>query len=200
MTTPKTTPRMMVLSCGRYFCLLALAIGGALLPTAPPTRAQPSPPEPLRAAAVVPPLEPGDKGPPVKRLQLDLAQWGLYKGVVDGVYGAETVAAVRSLQQQQGLPVDGLTGAQTWQILEPPSRSGADLMASLPTPALGTAIITFTPIVVAQPAPPPSALWLALMPLVPITGGALTYLHRQLQGQQRVVHRYKAPRPPRPRP
>ncbi|PSN76035.1 hypothetical protein C8B47_29460, partial [filamentous cyanobacterium CCP4] len=57
-------------------------------------------------------------------------------------------------------------------------------------------------LVVAQPAPPPSALWLALMPLVPIAGGALTYLHRRLKHQQvfrrRLSRRHPLPKPPCP--
>ena len=42
-----------------------------------------------------------------KALQQDLADAGYYEGEVDGVYGPETVAAVQSLQEANGLPQTG---------------------------------------------------------------------------------------------
>ncbi|MGW1646636.1 helix-turn-helix domain-containing protein [Streptomyces eurythermus] len=38
-------------------------------------------------------------------------------GVVDGVYGQQTIAAVMRLQKQAGLPADGVVGPHTWQVL-----------------------------------------------------------------------------------
>ncbi|MFF9673393.1 MULTISPECIES: helix-turn-helix domain-containing protein [Streptomyces] len=38
-------------------------------------------------------------------------------GVVDGVYGQQTIAAVMRLQKQAGLPADGVVGPHTWQAL-----------------------------------------------------------------------------------
>lgn len=38
-------------------------------------------------------------------------------GVVDGVYGQQTIAAVMRLQKKAGLPADGIVGPHTWQVL-----------------------------------------------------------------------------------
>ncbi|MEU3527777.1 helix-turn-helix domain-containing protein [Streptomyces sp. NPDC038707] len=38
-------------------------------------------------------------------------------GAVDGVYGQQTIAAVRRLQKRAGLPDDGVVGPHTWQVL-----------------------------------------------------------------------------------
>jgi peptidoglycan hydrolase-like protein with peptidoglycan-binding domain len=122
-------------------------------------------------------LRVGDRGPGVSQLQQTLAALGLYSATTDGIYGADTAQAVRSLQQQQGLTVDGITGDQTWQALANAQRRRT---LQLPPPMLNAQLVGFTHFAVAEPAQPPSAIWLALMPLVPISGGALTYLHRRL--------------------
>ncbi len=129
-----------------------------------------------QTVAATPLLRPEDSDPLVKQLQTELANVGLFAGVVDGHYGTDTAAAVRSLQAQQDLVVDGIAGPQTWLALENARRAIA-----LPPPLLTANLVTFTPLVVAQPDPPPPAFWLAMMPLVPITGGALTCLHRRRQ-------------------
>jgi transcriptional regulator with XRE-family HTH domain len=38
-------------------------------------------------------------------------------GIVDGVYGQQTIAAVMRLQKKFGLPADGVVGPHTWQVL-----------------------------------------------------------------------------------
>ncbi|MBD2233177.1 peptidoglycan-binding domain-containing protein [Phormidium tenue] len=166
-------------------CLLLaslLALGG-FAPLAS-VAAQPGLSTPQSVAAT-PLLRTEDRGPLVNELQTELANIGLFAGVVDGHYGTDTAAAVRSLQAQQGLVVDGIAGPQTWLALENARRAIA-----LPPPPLTANLVTFSPLVVAQPDPPPPAFWLAMMPLVPITGGALTCLHRRRQRGQ----------PPRPLP
>ena len=42
---------------------------------------------------------------------------GFYTGKVDGVFGWGTYWALRNFQQKFGLPVDGLAGAKTKQML-----------------------------------------------------------------------------------
>ncbi|MEA5450771.1 peptidoglycan-binding domain-containing protein [Leptolyngbya sp. CCNP1308] len=156
-----------------------LALGGlTLVPCAGLGQTAPS------AQGETPLLQVGDSGSSVSQLQTDLANLGLFAGAVDGYYGPDTAAAVRSLQTQQNLAVDGIAGPQTWLALETARRA-----ATLPPPLLTAQQFTFTPLVVAQPAPPPPAIWLALMPLVPITGGALTCLHRRQQRRERVLRR-----------
>jgi len=175
-----------------------ITLGGVPLGDGAASLAQPTaPPSPPPAPSPEMTLQSGDSGPSVRHLQRNLELLGLYPGPVDGFYGSDTAEAVRSLQQQQGLGADGVAGTQTWLALDAALRQTG---LGLPTPALGATTLAFTPLVVARPAPPPSALWLALMPLVPLVGGALTYLHRRLQHQQ--VFRRRGPRkqfPPKPR-
>lgn len=124
------------------------------------------------------PLAPGDEGEAVQQLQTALAQGGWYPGQIDGRFGDNTAKAVQTFQQQQGLPADGTVGPETWQRLLfslEPQR----IWAAIPFPT--AEMLTFTPLVVAQPDPPPSPLWLLLMALIPLVGGGLTYLqHRWL--------------------
>ena len=51
-------------------------------------------------------------------LQQDLAETGYYAGAVDGVYGPETVGAVESLQEANGLPITGTMDAATSAALQ----------------------------------------------------------------------------------
>ncbi|PSR17886.1 hypothetical protein C8255_10310 [filamentous cyanobacterium CCP3] len=189
MTTQWPTPARR--SGFLLFCLAGLiALGSVPLDLAAPGLAQ------VQSISTRPLLQPGDRGDRVRQLQQELASLALYPGSIDGLYGADTAAAVRSLQQQQGIPADGAVGAQTWLALETALRQNT---LTLPAPVLKAQTLVFTPLVVAQPAPPPSALWLALMPLVPIAGGALTYLHRRLKHQQ-VFRRRRSRRPHLPKP
>jgi hypothetical protein len=171
-------------------------IGGLMLQVsglvALPVLAQPVPD--LAPAAPQTILRMGDRGPGVSQLQQALAALGLYSATADGIYGADTAQAVRSLQQQQGLAVDGITGDQTWQALANAQRRRT---LQLPPPMLNAQLVGFTHFAVAEPAQPPSAIWLALMPLVPISGGALTYLHRRLQRHQKLRRRLAQRRLPR---
>ncbi|WP_017297522.1 peptidoglycan-binding domain-containing protein [Nodosilinea nodulosa] len=195
MITRWTTPARW---CGLLLWVGLAVLGGGLLGAAPPGQAQVSSESPpLSGVSPQPLLRAGDSGPQVSQLQLELASLGFYAQTVDGIYGADTVAAVRSLQQRQGIASDGVVGRQTWLALEAALRQG---ILKLPVPMLQANTLVFTPLVVATPAPPPSALWLALMPLVPIVGGLLTYLHRRLQHQQ-IFQRQRPRRrsPPKPR-
>jgi peptidoglycan hydrolase-like protein with peptidoglycan-binding domain len=42
----------------------------------------------------------------VKKLQQELGQLNYYEGPVDGLIGPQTVAAIKDLQRQAGLPPD----------------------------------------------------------------------------------------------
>ena len=59
----------------------------------------------------------GSSGSEVRTIQTKLKRWGYYSGSVDGVYGKQTTAAVRSFQRSNGLAVDGVCGAQTLKAL-----------------------------------------------------------------------------------
>jgi peptidoglycan hydrolase-like protein with peptidoglycan-binding domain len=90
------------------------------LPAAPSTPATPTPLQqpapPFRRALALqdPPLD-GDDVRLVQQRLVDLSYRQV--GMVDGIFGPDTDAAVRAFQQQQGLEVDGIVGPQTWASL-----------------------------------------------------------------------------------
>lgn len=71
----------------------------------------------------------GSSGVEVTRIQQRLADLGLLAASPDGVYGAQTEAAVRRFQQGEGLAVDGAVGPQTWALLFPGQEQNAPLVA-----------------------------------------------------------------------
>ena len=63
-------------------------------------------------------LEMGDKGTQVRALQQRLKDLGYYKNGIDGSYGAQTAAAVKAFQKNNGLTADGVAGPATLKKLE----------------------------------------------------------------------------------
>ncbi len=59
----------------------------------------------------------GSRGSEVTNIQTKLKSLGLYSDKIDGIYGKNTQAAVRTFQQQKGLQVDGIAGPQTLKAL-----------------------------------------------------------------------------------
>lgn len=59
----------------------------------------------------------GSRGSEVRTIQEKLKRWGYYNGRVDGIYGSQTVAAVKRFQQKNGLQVDGISGPQTLKAM-----------------------------------------------------------------------------------
>ena len=55
----------------------------------------------------------GSRGEEVKQIQTKLKRWGYYNGNVDGIYGSQTLAAVKWFQSKNGLTVDGIAGPKT---------------------------------------------------------------------------------------
>ena len=68
----------------------------------------------------LPTLKKGAKGEDVKRMQnlLIAAGCSLPKYGADGVFGAETMAAVLTFQAREKLTADGAVGADTWAALK----------------------------------------------------------------------------------
>ncbi|MCH5142816.1 MAG: spore cortex-lytic enzyme [Clostridiales bacterium] len=62
-------------------------------------------------------LKQGATGGEVKELQRRLKQWGYYNGAVDGIYGKQTVEAVKYFQRKNGLTPDGIAGKATFEAL-----------------------------------------------------------------------------------
>lgn len=67
-------------------------------------------------------LKSGSKGAEVKELQELLNAAGYDCGNADGIYGKKTVAAVKALQSDHGLTVDGIAGPETIALLKNPAQ------------------------------------------------------------------------------
>ena len=59
----------------------------------------------------------GSRGSEVTQIQTKLKRWGYYSGSVDGIYGSQTLAAVKYFQRKNGLIVDGIAGTKTLQAM-----------------------------------------------------------------------------------
>src|SRR5262245_50170251 len=79
-----------------------------------------------------PVLRNGSTGLPVRRLQSRMSAFKsepdggfpFDTGGVDGRFGPTTEAAVKVLQQQRGITVDGVVGRQTWLIVDSLENEG----------------------------------------------------------------------------
>ncbi|HEY9738386.1 MAG TPA: peptidoglycan-binding domain-containing protein [Trichocoleus sp.] len=141
-------------------------------------------------SASAPILRTGSSGPTVTLLQQQLAQLGHYADDIDGQYGAATAAAVAAFQEQQGIPSDGVAGASTWAALVD-ARQLQKPLNQVWVPAV--VFPTFSPLTATLPPPPPSPLWILVMPLLPLVGGALTYLSRRARSQPPFSQPVKEP-------
>lgn len=78
-------------------------------------------------------LEIGDRGEKVAALQYMLATLSQFDNRIptvtrDGIYGANTAAAVESFQAIYGLPVTGITDANTWDLIYRVLKNSYDLV------------------------------------------------------------------------
>ena len=55
----------------------------------------------------------GSRGDEVRLIQTKLKRWGYYNGNVDGIFGSQTLSAVKWFQSKNGLAVDGIAGPKT---------------------------------------------------------------------------------------
>ncbi|AOM84249.1 C40 family peptidase [Salisediminibacterium beveridgei] len=62
-------------------------------------------------------LRQGDRGAKVSALQTSLQQDGHYNSSIDGIFGPITAEAVRSLQRNASIAVDGIAGPQTYAAI-----------------------------------------------------------------------------------
>jgi peptidoglycan hydrolase-like protein with peptidoglycan-binding domain len=61
----------------------------------------------------------------VAQLQLAMASLGYYSGPIDGVYGSETAAGVKTMQHALGVPADGIFGPETYVALKANAKTAA---------------------------------------------------------------------------
>ena len=59
----------------------------------------------------------GSRGDEVRQIQTKLKRWGYYNGNVDGIYGSQTLTAVKYFQRKNGLSVDGIAGPKTLEAM-----------------------------------------------------------------------------------
>ncbi len=77
-------------------------------------------------------LKKGDRGDEVRELQRKLIQLGYLSGSADGIYGNDTVSAVKAFQKNMGLTADGEAGASTLAALN--SAASTPIPTAAPTP------------------------------------------------------------------
>lgn len=82
-------------------------------PTQTPTQAQTT----ASGVMTMDTLRNGSKGTQVKVLQYLLNMNGYNAGTVDGIFGANTLKAVKAYQKDKGLTVDGIAGKNTWKTI-----------------------------------------------------------------------------------
>jgi peptidoglycan hydrolase-like protein with peptidoglycan-binding domain len=61
----------------------------------------------------------------VAQLQLAMTSLGHYSGPIDGVYGSETAAGVKTMQQALGVTADGIFGPETYVALKANAKTAA---------------------------------------------------------------------------
>ena len=71
----------------------------------------------FESPATMPTLRQGSRGSAVSDLQRRLAAARFSPGTVDGIFGAQTGAAVRAFQGARGLGIDGVVGPLSWGVL-----------------------------------------------------------------------------------
>lgn len=72
----------------------------------------------------------GSRGQEVINIQTKLKRWGYYNGGIDGIYGSQTLAAVKYFQRKNGLTVDGIAGKRTLEAMGIYSSSSSSSSSS----------------------------------------------------------------------
>ena len=72
----------------------------------------------------------GSRGTEVTQIQTKLKRWGYYNGSIDGIYGSQTLAAVKYFQRKNGLTQDGIAGPKTLAAMGISSSSGSSSSVS----------------------------------------------------------------------
>ena len=75
----------------------------------------------------------GSRGSEVTQIQKKLKRWGYYNGNIDGIYGSQTLEAVKYFQRKNGLTVDGIAGPATLKAMGITSSSSASTSGSSST-------------------------------------------------------------------
>ncbi|HZH16555.1 MAG TPA: peptidoglycan-binding protein [Archangium sp.] len=86
-------------------------------------------PPPASSGGSGPTLRMGDRGKPVRALQTRLNTLGFKAGSADGIFGDDTLLAVKAFQKSKRLTADGVVGDKTWdklgiKVSDAPSTGG----------------------------------------------------------------------------
>lgn len=103
----------------------------------------------------------GSEGPGVESVQRKLSELGYFDGTADGVYGANTEAAVQQFQEAEGLEPTGRIDLTTWERIQTSNQSlvaePSELDASSEPEATATAPESTTPDSATSETPPESS-------------------------------------------
>ena len=72
----------------------------------------------------------GSRGSEVTQIQTKLKRWGYYNGNIDGIYGTQTLEAVKYFQRKNGLTADGIAGPATLAAMGITSSSSSGSSSS----------------------------------------------------------------------
>ena len=72
----------------------------------------------------------GSRGSEVTQIQTKLKRWGYYSGNIDGIYGTQTVKAVKYFKRKNGLTADGIAGPATLKAMGITSSSSTSSSTS----------------------------------------------------------------------
>ena len=72
----------------------------------------------------------GSRGSEVTQIQTKLKRWGYYSGNIDGIYGTQTVKAVKYFQRKNRLTADGIAGPATLKAMGITSSSSTSSSTS----------------------------------------------------------------------
>jgi N-acetylmuramoyl-L-alanine amidase len=82
-----------------------------------PCNCNPSSIVPSNSSGDLPVLQFGMRGTAVAALQRRLQTQGVFSGIIDGIFGSETEAAVRSVQLSYNLSANGVVDSRLWEVL-----------------------------------------------------------------------------------
>jgi peptidoglycan hydrolase-like protein with peptidoglycan-binding domain len=113
--------------------VISLAMQGAALAQARPVAAQPS----AQGASLSRTMSVGCRGEDVKALQLRLNELGYFLGEANGVFGRDTLDAVKAFQLDFGFKPDGIVGPGTYDAIFGAGNAAVAMAPMQPVYAFG---------------------------------------------------------------
>ena len=114
---------------------LSKLYGSAAATATPAPTATPSVKDPTIQIATNKTLRQGDSNSSVKEMQQRLIELGYLSGKADGIFGAQTYAALVAFQRANALSPDGIAGSKTLSALNSSSAKPTGAASTTPAPA-----------------------------------------------------------------